>query len=290
MRRARLVPTLLLSVVALGGAGACVDHAKESEDHAVKWIAAVEKRATSDIDEMKVGLPLGAKQFTPIYAHGATANDDLAGVRNTLLRVRGVIPELTRSSSTFFALTDANGLAIRNDLEQDVMAGQDAWKLFPELKDTKNGRIVATGGLFAGGRPSEPDRDWVIAAPVNDEAGKFVGTLMGGWTYRRFAYHLQETLRHDLTELQLKTGDNGKLPIVYVSVFDKTGVYSAPFTPPVNQQALVDLGLVAKTAAGAAAAAPHGHLNITDRDFGWAAVRVPSFVPEGGVVLLWSEI
>ncbi len=276
-----------VAIVAAAGTG-CVDRGKLSEERATRWVATVAKTATDEIALLEVGLPLGARQFAPLYAHGADATDDLAGVRSGLLRVRGVVPELKRSDSSFFALTTANGLTIRNDLEQDVMAGQDAWKLFPKLREAKSGHAVVDVGLFGGSHPSEPDRDWVMAAPVNDDAGKFVGTLMGGWTLRRFAFHLQDSLRHALADDQEKSGGTTKLPIVYVSVFDPAGVVSAPFMPTLDQQALVDLGLLAQTRAAGSVA--HGRLSVEGREFGWAATRVAEFEPEGGVVLLWSEI
>ncbi len=213
--------------------------------------------------------------------------DDLPAVRQGLRRIRVDVPELAHASSTFFALTDAKGIAIRNDLEQDVMAGQDVWKLFPELRKTTEQPFVAAGGLFAGARATgDPDRDWVAATPLKDAHGAFAGMLLGGFTMKRLAIDLTETLRQDLLDEQAKTKDLDKLPITFVSVFDGAGVFSSPSMPEVNHKALVDLGLGAKTASGTA----HGVLTISDRDFGWAATRVPAVEPEAGVVLLWSEI
>ena len=167
------------------------------------------------------------------------------------------------------------------------MAGQDVWRLFPDLEKAKNGGVATATGLFAGARaPGGPDRDWVAAAVVKGDHGEFAGMLLTGWPYRRFAFHLQEWMRHDLIEEQAKTKDLGKLPIVYVSVFDGTGVYSAPQTPSVNEAALVQVGLVGRTAQGPA----HGVLSITGRDFAYAAARVPALEPDAGVVILWSGI
>ena len=69
-------------------------------------------------------------------------------------------------------------------------------------------------------------------------------------------------------------------------MFDKTGVYSAPLTPPVDEKALADVGLLEKTAAGPA----QGSLAITDRAFGWAAARTPHLAPDTGIVVLRSEL
>ena len=79
---------------------------------------------------------------------------------------------------------------------------------------------------------------------------------------------------------------NGKLPVLYLMVFDKSGVYGAGQTPQVNQKAIADLDPLAKTAAGRA----HGTLAITDRDFGWVATRLPKLGPEIGIALLRSEL
>jgi hypothetical protein len=279
-----------LALAAAPALGGCSDHGKASEEKATHAIEEVKKRAEADVKDLEVGLPAATAKLAPLFAQGAEPSGDLSAVRKALRQIRAEVPELTRSSSTFFALTDSHGIAIRNDLDQDVMAGQDVWKLFPALAPKPGAdapAFASAAGLFAGARaPGDPDRDWVAATPLKDAKGAFAGMLIGGWTLRRFAYHLEEAFRHDLIADQAKTKDPGKLPIVYVGVFDASGVYAAPNTPAVNRQALVDLGLVAKTAAGPV----HGVLSITDRDFGYAATRIPALEADGGVVVLWSEI
>jgi hypothetical protein len=208
-------------------------------------------------------------------------------VRSGLRRIRAEVPDLTVAKSTFFALTDVQGVALRNDLEQDVMAGQNVVAIFPGLHKALEGSFATTTGHFpANPPPSPPDRDWMAAAPVMGDHGQVVGLLLTGWTFRRFANHLQESLRHDLQEALLKAKDTGKLPILYVMVFDSTGIYAPPMTPEVNEKALADLDVEAKTANGPV----RGVINITDRDFGYAAVRVPRLAPDMGIALLWSEI
>jgi len=278
----------LLAGLAVAATSGCTNQGKVSEDRATRWVAELGRRATEDVAEIQRGLPVGATQLAALYAKGADPSKDLPAVRKALVRVRADVPDLTRASSTFFALADASGIAIRNDLEQDVMAGQDVLKLFPGLEKAKGGGGVAVAlGQFAGPPvPGGPNRDWVAATAIKGEKGEVAGMLLTGWTLRRFAFHLQEWLRHDLIDEQAKTKDPGKLPIVYAFVFDATGVYSAPLTPTVNEQALTQLGLTDKTASAMA----HGVVSITDRDFGYAAVRVPSLEPDGGVVVLWSEI
>ena len=142
---------------------------------------------------------------------------------------------------------------------------------------------MTTNGAFPGPQlPSGPDKDWIAAAPIKKDDGSVVGILVTGWTYRRFAYHLQGQLRHDS---QQKAG-SGQIPVLYVMVFDKSGAYGARQTPQVNEKAMTDLDLVAKTASGVAS----GTAEITDRPFGWAAARVPKLGADTGVVVLRSEL
>src|SRR5215472_291666 len=269
-----LIGLIAVASVSLG----CKDQTKLSTQRAAEHADSLAKIATSDVGEVERGLPQGAKEIaTLLYTKGADPRQDLPGVRKALRQIRAEVPDLTIAKSTFFALADADGVAIRNDLETDVMAGQNVLAIFPELKKAQTGQFVTTVGVFPGPpNPHGPDRDWMAAAPVKDASDKVVGILLTGWTYRRFANHLQESLRHDLQQAQLKSGDTGKLPIIYVALFDKTGVYAAPLVPPVDEQALAGADLEGKTASGPFV----GKISITDRDFGYAAVRLPKLAED----------
>jgi hypothetical protein len=282
--RARLGSGLV--AIALLASG-CKDAAKQSEQKALEHTTELASLAERDVAEVERGLPAGAAQMAPLFANGGDPQKDLAAVRAGLRRIRAEIPDLTVAKSTFFALADAQGVAIRNDLEQDVMAGQNVVTIFPGLRKALDGSFTTTTGQFPSTTPpSPPDKDWMAAAPVKGDHGQVVGLLLTGWTFRRFANHLQESLRHDLQDALLKAKDTGKLPILYVMVFDGSGFYSPPITPSVNEKALGDLDIFAKTAAGPV----HGITNITDRDFGYAAVRVPRLGADMGIAVLRSEI
>ncbi|HEY8038454.1 MAG TPA: hypothetical protein VIF15_01620 [Polyangiaceae bacterium] len=239
-----------------------------------------------DVGEIERGLPEGARRLAPLVGGGADPRQDVAGVRKALGRVRRDVPDLTIAKSTFFALADASGVAIRNDLEEDVMAGQNLFSVFPALARAKDGYVTTTGAFPNGSPKNGPDEDWIAGVPVRRDDGSTGALFVTGWTYRFFARHLQESLKDRLTD-QAKAGQNdGKIPVFYVAVFDRTGVYSAPLTPPVDEKALGEQDLVGKTAGGAT----HGTLSIADRGFGWAAVRTPKLAPDTGVVVLRSEL
>jgi hypothetical protein len=196
------------------------------------------------------------------------------------------VQDLDVAKSTFFALADTNGVAIRNDLEEDVMAGQNLFAIFPALAKAKDGYVATVGVFPNASNKNGPDRDWIAGMPVKRDDGQTGAEFVTGWTYRFFARHLQESLKDKLVEQARKTGDEGKMPVFYVALFDKTGVYSAPLTPAVDEKALTEQGLVDKTAGGPA----EGTLSLTDRAFGWAAMRTPKLAPDTGVVVLRSEL
>ncbi len=292
-KRFRFVPwtacTVVLAVVPL--LTGCKDQGKISAQRASENASALAKLAETDIGEVERGLPEGAKRLLPLFANNNAQgpldlHQDVAVVRAALGKTRREVADLAIAKTTFLVLTDGRGVAIRNNLEEDVMAGKNLVTFFPELAKVQAGSFIVTTGAFPGQTIQEQDRDWIAAAPVKGDDGKVVGLFVTGWTYRRLAYRLHESLKHDLEEQQKKDGDTTKLPIFYVAVFDKTGVYSPPQTPTVNEKALADADLVGKTSAGPA----QGVLDITDRAFGFGALRIPKLGPDAGVVVLRSEL
>ncbi len=265
----------------------CKDKAQKSAEEAKANVQLLVPLVDKDVAEIERGLPEGAKKIATTIGKEQDVKANPAVVRSALLKIRQQVQDLGVAKSTFFALTDDKGVAIRNDLEQDTMAGKSVVERYPELKKALEGQaFVTTVGEFGTPNPLGPDREWVAATPVKREDQSLIGLLVTGWTYRRFAFHLQESLKRDLQEQLQKSGDTGKLPVVYVLLFDDKNVYGARGTPPVDETALKEAGVHAKTAAGPA----NGTLTITDRDFGWGAVRLPRLGPELGVVVLRSEI
>lgn len=277
--------TIALSALALVSLGACKDPAKESEARAKEHVQSLASLVEKDVVEVERGLPEGAKRLGPIFAK-EEPQKNLPAVRSALQRSRREVPDLLIAKSTFFAFADENGVAIRNDLEQDAMAGQNLFAIFPELAKSKDGYVTTTGAFPGPPGKLGPDKDWIAAVPVRREDGKLLGVFVTGWTFRRFALHLAETLKHDLQEKLLNSDNKGKMPVLYVGVFDKSGAYGAPQTPPANEKALSELDLVGKTSGGVAT----GTVVLTERPFGWAAIRTPKLGTDLGVFVLRSEI
>ncbi len=283
--KALTAAALIISLTALASTG-CKDQAKESAKLAAKDVDSLAELVDKDVAEVQRGMPEGAKRLASLYATGADPKTDLVAVRQALLKTQREIPDLNVAKSTFFALVDDKGVGIRNNLEQDAMAGQDLAKQFPGISKALAGEYVETTGSFGGPPgPNGPDKDWIAASPVKSD-NKVVGLFVTGWSYRRFASHLQEVMKENFQTNLRKSGETGKMPVFYVAVFDSSGVYSERTTPKVDEQALMDAKLVEKTKAG-----PYqGTLNITDRDFGYAAKRTPKLGEDTGIVVLRSEL
>ncbi len=288
----RLVPTVFL-VGLLGSAFlGCKDKGQESAKKASNDVDGLAQQVDGDVAEIETGLPDGAKALGALYAKGAPdPKTDPAGVKTALTKTVRDVPKLTVAKSTFFALADEKGIGIRNNLDQDAMAGQDLMAVFPDLAKVPASPAgapctFATGTFPGSATANGPDKTWVAAVPVRGEDGATRGMFVTGWSYRRYALHLQEVLKRTLQDALSKSGDTSKMPVFYVGVFDKTGVYTERTTPKVNEDALVALDLVAKTAGGPT----QGTMSLTDRDFGWAAKRTPKLGADTGIVVLRSEL
>ena len=277
-----LTSLVLVPILSFG----CKDQAKESAARASADVAGLGALVEKDVEEIERGLPQGAKRLSPLLAGGVDPKQDLAAVRRGLFKVRREVPDLDIAKSTFFALAEPGGVAIRNDLEEDVMAGQNLFSIFPALAAAREKYATAVGVFPNGSSRNGPDEDWIAGAPVKRDDGSTGAVFVSGWTYRYFARHLQESLKDRLVEVAKRNGEEGRLPVFYVAVFDKKGVYSEPLTPVVDEKALADQDLLTKTASGAA----QGTLRLTDRAFGWAAARTPRLAPDTGIVVLRSEL
>jgi hypothetical protein len=297
MRRALPLIRIALALAFATNSGCGKDRGQKSADDARSDVAKLVELTVKDVAEIERGLPEGARKLTDLLAKELGKTEDpkpnAPQVRSALLKMRQQVPDLGIAKSTFFAFADPKGIAIRNDFEQDTMAGKDLVGAWPALKPVTEGApYAATTGRFPGApNPAGPDKEWVAAVPVKRTDGSPLGMLVTGWTYRRFAYHLQTTLSRELQDQLMRAGDRGKMPILYVCLFDKEGVYCANApgaipVPEINEKELGKADLFAKTEAGTAASP----LKITDRDFGWAAARTPKLSPEVGVVILRSEI
>jgi len=278
-----------LSLLLLSANVGCTDASKVSEGKAVAHVERLAKLADDDVEEVRRGLPQGAKSLGSVWEGKKDPRDDPSAARRALDRVRDEHRDLAVAKSTFFALTDDKGAVLRSDQEPDHLAGKSLVKAYPAMAKVLAGESLETRGSMAetAGARLGDDEQWVAAAPVRDVQGVVRGIYASGWSMRRFAYHLEETLKHDITAEALRAGDKHvKLPLVYVFVLAGSKVYGAPVTPLINAETLEKLDLASKTTGDAVF---HQTLEITGRGFGLAARRAPKMGADIGVAVLRSE-
>lgn len=278
--------SLSLGLVALLALAGCKDDPKAIAQKAADQETQALALNDANVAKVKAGLVQGAEKLRSLYANGADPHQDPPAVRAALFANRAEVPELNAAKTTFSALVDANGIGVRNDLEQDAMAGRNVGAAFPALKSVISGFTTTTGAFDLPGPPAPPNRQWIGVAPVTKPDGSTGGLYIAGWTYRQYAYLLQDTLRARMEGEIDKAKSTAKVPIFYVMIFDASGVYGTTMAPDVNEKAMSDLDLLAKTAAGPA----QGVVNVSDRDYGWAAARAPSLGANIGIVTMRSDL
>ena len=268
---------------------ACTDSAKVSEGKATAHAERLAKLADEDVEEVRRGLPHGAKSLGEVWDGKKNPIADPSIARRALDGARQDNRDLAVAKSTFFALTDDKGSVLRSDQQPDIIAGKSLVVSYPDLAKVLAGESIETRGSMpeTAGARTGGDEQWLAAAPVRDAQGKVRGIYASGWSMRRFAYHLEETLKSDLTTEAMRAGDKHvKLPLVYVFVVAGSKVYGAPVTPVVNAETLQKLDLPSKTSGDVTF---HQTLEITGRGFGLAARRASRMGADITVAVLRSE-
>lgn len=274
---------LLLGALALT---ACDEGRKLSEQGAADELALIAPVVKEDVEQVRKGLPQGAKLL------GGLDADTLgtpAALQKAVAGARAHVPELAIAKSTFFSYVDAAGTVVRSEADPDLLAGKPVIKSFPALQkalDPASGVVEAFGEMpEMRGVKTGVDLAWAVGHPIKDDKGTAKGMFLTGWSFRSFAYHLEETAKRHVNDATKKAGKK-LTPIVYVFMIKGKTAYGAPLTPDVNAQAIEGLGLLEKTAAGPF----RTNLEITGRVFGAAAQRTPELGDDAAVAVLLSEI
>jgi hypothetical protein len=238
----------------------------------------------NDVAEVRSGLPQGAKFLLPILSTGKPASDDPHAARLALETARNKIQDLRVSKGTFFAVTGTDGIVIRNDQDQDAMAGRPLLPAFPELKTALGGQYVETRGSLpeAAGVRGRDDGQWLAAQPVL--AGSEVkGLYVTGWSWAAYARRLEFALA---SNLRSSLGEGQKMPLVYVYMVVGKDVFGAPISPEVNARAIAQLSPL----SNASPTTPTSfELEIAGRDFGLAVELAPDLGKDVAIAVLRSE-
>ncbi len=285
------VSTPPLPTVALIAASfvVCVGCTKTSEVSKQKARAEVEllaKAAVVDVEEVRRGLPLGAKQLEAFFAlPDDKAQGDAAAAKEALNTARGRVQDLRTAKSTFFLIADNNGLILRSDLEHDALATKNLFGAFGDLKSASSGKYVETRGSMAeaAGVRGRTDGQWAAATPVM-KGTAVAGVYATGWSWSAYAYRLENQLRSTVKSEAAAT--NTREPLVYVYVVVDKETYGAPISPDVNAKAVRESGLLGRATGESVVDAAQ---EIEGRDFGIALRRVPALGTDVAIAVVRSE-
>jgi hypothetical protein len=280
----RTVGIALGAVLSLSLASGCDGNKKLSVAKASEHVASLVQTTATDVGEVRAGLPEGAKHLGKLFAGETPPKDDLEAVRQGLENARNKVQDLRVCKSTFFALVDDKGTILRNDQQQDLMAGKDAFKSFPAIKKALEGSYVESrGSMPEAAGVKGPDGQWVAAAPVSTD-GKVRGIYLTGWSWSAYAYRLENSLRGTVKSALGDKAD--KLPLLYVYVVVEKAAFGAPVSPEVNAKAIADQDPLSKIQGDAVFSTA---IEITGRDFGLAVQRAPALGDDVAIAVLRSE-
>ncbi|MCC6552600.1 MAG: hypothetical protein IT372_06185 [Polyangiaceae bacterium] len=266
---------------------ACGDGGKASQKYAAEVAEKMVPVLKEDVGQIRRGLPAGAEKLGTLLEADPGAN--LLGLQKSIAGARAAVNDLALAKGTFFSFADPSGVVLRSEADPDMLANKSVVAAFPELKkaaDPAAGVVEAFGHMdeMRGVRNGQ-DHQWVAAHPVKGPDGQVKGMFVTGWSFRAYAYRLQEAGKREILEItkrdQLKSA-----PLLYVFVFKGGKAYGEKVTPDVNTEAIEKLDLEGKTSAGPWS----GTIEITGRTFGVAAQRAPDLAPDVGVATLVSQI
>ncbi len=264
----------------------CDNTGKESLARASEHSHALVELAKQDVAEVRSGLPLGAQELAKRWAsEGVDLTSDAEAARAALNHARNKVQDLRVAKSTFFALAGLDGRTIRNDREQDLMAGTALFKAFPDLARAVGGGYVEALGVLpeAHGVKGKPDGEWVAAQGIRI-GDQVRGLYVTGWAWSSYAYRLEFSLRSKINgELQ---GARTNVPLLYAFVIVGSDVYSAPESPEVNARSIAERQPLKNiTSAGTYAAL----FDITGRTFALGVELAPDLGEGVALGVLRSE-
>jgi hypothetical protein len=242
--------------------------------------------ALRDAGEVRRGLPLGAQQLGKRWAaSGADLLNDPEAARDALNQARNKVQDLRVAKSTFFALAAPDGRIVRNDREQDRMAGASLFATFPALARAAQGPYVEALGVMpeAHGVRGKADAEWMAAVGV-DVGGQMRGVYVSGWAWSSYAFRLEFSLRSRITtELR---GKRENVPLLYAFVVVGDEVYGTPESPEISARTISERKPLANLGPDGSFSAL---LEITGRDFALAVQAAPELAPGVGIGVLRSE-
>ncbi|KYG06972.1 hypothetical protein BE21_31760 [Sorangium cellulosum] len=287
LARSENKPVVLACALVAALASACQEDGKTSQKQAAELCAKLAPVVAEDVGQVRTGLPAGSQKLATLIDTDPGAN--LLGLQRAIAGARASVKELEFAKSTFFSFADPSGTVLRSEADPDMLANRSVLASFPDLRKVLapgSGLVEAFGEMQEmRGVRNGPDLQWVAVHPVKASDGELKGLFVTGWSFRAYAYRLQEAAKRDIAEIAKRDGLKST-PLLYVFAWKGAKAYGGPVTPDVNTEALEKLDLPSKTASGPWS----GTVEIAGRTFGAAAQRTPELAADAGVAALVSTL
>ncbi len=286
-RARHLAPSLLCCVIIASLLGGCRDKQKESAAFTGPTLERLLPTIDRDIKQVRVGLPKVAAQL-PRYLDD-DLGADLEGLKRALTGVRGRVYELAAAKTTFLVFLDDKGVVVRGENDPDLAVGHSLIEPLPGMKPllTQSKGLVETLGYMHGLRGVQKggDLQWVVGTAVIDKGGIRKGSLVTGWSFRRYAGLLEANARqHAEKEAE---GKRDRHPLLYVFLLKGNKAYGGPITPDFSAKAIGDLALPSKLKGDEVTKSA---IRIEDRDYAIGARALPDLGDGVAIAVLVSVL
>jgi hypothetical protein len=273
---------VLLGAFVAAFALGCASDTKKSAALAKDSVHALAGVAREDVREVRTGLPLGAVELAKLLP--PEGDIDPQSAREALEKTRNKVQDLRIAKSTFFALIAPSGVVIRDDQQQDRLAGKSVLAAFPGFGAALFAGYVETRGSMPEMAEvrGKPDAQWIAGIGVGPK-GAARAIYATGWSWSAYAYRLENAVR---SAARSAATASAKEPLLYAFVIVEDQVYGAPISPEVNAKAVHDGAPLSKLREGQPFST---ELEITGRGFGLAAELVPDLGSQVAVAVLRSE-
>lgn len=286
-RTRHLATSLICFVMVAAWLGGCRDKQKESAAFTAPAIERLLPTIERDLKQVRVGLPKVAAQL-PRYL-GDDLGADLEGLKRALTGVRTRVYELAAAKTNFLVFVDHKGVVVRGENDPDLAVGHSLIEPLPGMKPllTQPKGLVETFGYMHGLRGVQKggDLQWVVGTAVTNKEGSRKGSLVTGWSFRRYAGLLEANARQHAEKAA--EGKRDRRPLLYVFLLKGNKAYGGAITPDVSAKAVGDLALPSKLKGEEII---QSAVRIAERDYAIGARALPGLGDGVAIAVLVSVI
>lgn len=238
-----------------------------------------------DTKQIREGLPKGAAELAKHLDEDPSANRE--GLRSAIIKARESTQELVVAKSTFFVFVGTDGFVKRGESDPDLAADKSLTKAVPATKAMldKSEKLVEVFGYMEGlrGVNKGNEMQWIVGTPVVVD-GELKGAFVTGFSLRRYAEVLENTLKAKLSEAVEEKRQG--MPLFYNFIIKGDEAYGTAVTPDENMSAVAEANPVGNMQGGSFSKM----LKIEGREFYLAAKPAPSLAKDAAVAIMMSPV